>query len=76
MSSYDKRTRIQIKIDELILKYNRRIFDYEKKNNVYDEADTQIYKQLKLIQNDLNEIKIFLDMEAVKNGKRNNKNNN
>jgi hypothetical protein len=72
MSSYDNRTRIQIKIDELLLKYKRRLFDYEK-NQSNDDVDIEIYKQLKIVYNDLNEIKNFLDMEAVKKWTKNSK---
>jgi hypothetical protein len=60
MSSYDIRTPVQIRIDELINRYKSRARDLKIMGDRFD-SDVEILKQLNLLINDLVDLKESAD---------------
>ena len=71
MSSYDIRNSAQIAIDELIIKYKRRLRDLESTALRYNE-DAEVLNRLNLLAADLAVLKITID-NASKKGDLNGK---
>ena len=65
MSSYDSRNSIQIKIDEMLVKYKGRQREVKLMADRYNEDD-ELYKQITILINDLNELKDHVDKKYNK----------
>jgi len=68
MSSYDIRNAAQIRLDELIKKYENRSRESNAMRKRY-EADAEIYKNLISLIDDLKELKEMVDKQSIKGGK-------
>jgi len=73
MSSYDIRNSAQIRLDELIKKYENRSRESFAMKDIYTE-DAQIYKNLMSLIDDLKVLKEMIDKQSIKGGKLGNKN--
>jgi len=72
MSSYDTRNIVQIAVDELLIKYKRRLRDLENSAKRYRE-DEEVLKQLNLLAADITVLKSTIDKASKKgdlNGKK------
>lgn len=73
MSSYDERNMAQIAMDELLIKFKRRLTEVEYNASKYPE-DAEVLKQLNLLVSDLKNLKIIIDITSKKgdlHGKKN-----
>lgn len=67
MSSYDVRNAAQIAVDELLVKYKRRLRDLESTAERYRE-DEEVLKQLNLLAGDISVLKTTIDKVSKKGG--------
>jgi ribosomal protein RSM22 (predicted rRNA methylase) len=72
MSSYDVRNAAQIAVDELLVKYKRRLRDLESTAERYRE-DEEVLKQLNLLAGDISVLKTTIDKVSKKGGLNGNK---
>jgi len=68
MSSYDARNAAQIRLDELIKKYEYRSRESHMMKERY-EVDAEIHKNLMLLIDDLKLLKEMIDKQSIKGGK-------
>lgn len=73
MSSYDGRNAAQIRLDEMIVKYQIRAREAEKLAERYRQ-DEEFSKQLNLLLADLQDLKTKVDKLSLKGGKIGSKN--
>jgi len=72
MSSYDERNIAQIRLDEMIVKYERRAKEAKEMALRY-KPDDELAKQLNLLIADLKELKLAVNVISKKGGKIANK---
>ena len=68
MSSYDPRNAAQIRLDEMIRKYE----DRSRESNIMKEryeADAEIHKNIMSLIDDLKVLKEMVDKQSIKGGK-------
>lgn len=72
MSSYDERNAAQIRLDEMIKKYEYRAKEAKTMMTHY-KYDEELYKQINLLLEDLKDLKLKVDKLSQRGGKNGNK---